>query len=123
MNMTIKRKSWAFAIIYMFLSLAIEAAVMILFGLRVPQDVPTLRLVVLTIPPALATWVCGYRKPKEFALLALLASVLTAGISMLVGRLTGVSTGMIEPIINRSIAGFLAAEITNRVVAKAAKTA
>jgi len=117
--MTIKRKSWAFAIIYMGLSIVIEGAVMILFGLRVPRDVPTLRLVVLTIPPALATWVCGYRKPKEFALLALLASVLTAGISMLVGRLTGINTGMIEPIINRFIAGFLAAEITNRVVPRA----
>lgn len=116
--MIIKRKSWAFAIIYVVLSIGIEAAVMILFGLRVPGDVPKLRLVVLTIPPALATWVCGYRKPKEFALLALLASVLTAGISILVGRLTGVSTGMVEPIINRSIAGFLAAAITNRVLAK-----
>ena len=118
--MTIKRKSWAFAIIYMLLSIAIEGAVMILFGLRVPQDVPTLRLVVLTIPPALAPWVCGYRKPREVALLALLASFLTAGISMLVGRLTGINTGMIEPIINRSIAGFLAAEITNGVVPRAA---
>ena len=117
--MTIKRKSWAFAIIYMLLSLAIEGAAMILFGLRVPQDIHTLQPVVLTIPPALATWVCGYRKPREFALLALLASVLTAGISILVGRLTGINTGLVEPIINRSIAGFLSAEITNRVVAKA----
>ncbi len=119
----IKRKTWAFAIIYMLLSIIIEGAVMILFGLKVPQDIPKLRLVVLTVPPILAPWICGYHKLKEFVLLALLVSILTAGISILAGRLTGINTGMVEPIINRLIAGFLAAEITNRAAARATRTA
>jgi hypothetical protein len=122
MNMTIKRKSWAFAIIYMVFSIVIEGAVMIFFGLRVPQDIPTLRLVVLTIPPLLAPWVCGYRKLGEVAFLAVLASILTAGLSVVFGRLTGINTGMLAPIVIRALAGFLAAETTNRVVVKAPRT-
>jgi len=81
----------------MVLSMAIEAAAMITFHLSIPRDVSKLWPLVLTVPPALAPWICGYRKPKEYALLALLASVLTAGVSMLVNILTGISIGLLEP--------------------------
>jgi hypothetical protein len=37
-------------------------------------------------------------------------------VTLTVNKLSGISTGLLEPIINRSVAGFLAATITNRIV-------
>jgi len=113
-----KRKPWAMAIIYVAVSLAVEAALMVVGHLKVPQHNAILAPVVLTIPPLLVAWICGYRRPKELVAVALLLSVLTLGLTVTFGRLTGVSTGMVEPIIVRTLAGFLAGMIavwqTNR---------
>ncbi|MBI5395614.1 MAG: hypothetical protein HZA91_09995 [Verrucomicrobia bacterium] len=109
-----RRQPWALAIIYMVVSLAVEAALMVVGHLKVPQDNAILAPVVLTIPPVLAAWICGYRWPKELVLVAIVLSVLTLGLTLLAGRLTGVSTGLLEPIIVRAIAGFLAGSIVNR---------
>ena len=114
--MTIRRKAWAFAIIYLALSLGFEASLILLAGLRVPEDNATIAPLILTVPPILAVLLAGYRKPKEFVVLVVLTVVLTVAITLTVNKLTGISTGLLEPIINRSIAGFLAATITNRIL-------
>ncbi len=114
--MTIRRKAWAFAIIYLALSLGFEASLIIFGGLRVPEDNATIAPLILTIPPILAVLLAGYRKPKEFVVLLVLTVVLTVAITLTVNKLTGISTGLLEPIINRSIAGFVAATITNRLL-------
>jgi hypothetical protein len=115
--MTIKRKAWVFAVVYTLLSLATEAGLMILIGLKIPQDNAIIAPIILTIPPVLAVWICGYRRPNEFVVLVVLTSVLTLIISIAVSTATGVSTGLIQPIIIRPISALLAAAITRRVVA------
>jgi uncharacterized membrane protein len=114
--LTIRRKAWAFAIIYLALSLGFEASLIIFGGLRVPEDNATIAPLILTIPPILAILLAGYRKPKEFVVLVVLTVVLTVAVTLTVNKLSGISTGLLEPIINRSVAGFLAATITNRIV-------
>jgi hypothetical protein len=76
-----------------------------------PQHNAILVLVVLTIPPLLVAWICGYRQPKELVTVAVLLSALTLALTVTFGKLTGVSTGMIEPILVRALAGFLAGTI------------
>ncbi len=106
-----KRKPWAMAIIYVVVSLAVEAALMVVGHLKVPQHNGILAPVVLTVPPLLVAWICGYRRPKELAAVAVLLSVMTLVLTVTFGRITGVSIGMIEPILNRLLAGFLAGMI------------
>ncbi len=113
--MTIRRNSWAFALIYLALSLLFEASLILCGGLRVPEDNATIAPLILTVPPILAATLAGYGKPKEFVMLVVFTVVLTMVITLTVNKLTGISTGLLEPIINRSIAGFLAATITNRM--------
>jgi len=85
----------------------------------VPGDNARIAPVVLTVPPALAAALSGYRRPfEDFLVIATLAAILTLLITAVVSRLSGVSTGLVEPIINRSVAGWLAATLTNRVTAK-----
>ena len=115
--MTIKRKAWVFAVVYTPLSLATEAGLIILIGLKIPRDNIIIAPIILTIPPVLAAWICGYRWAKEFVILVVLTFVLTVTISVIVSTCTGISTGLIQPIIIRPISAFLAAEITIRVVA------
>jgi hypothetical protein len=100
-------------------SLALEAALMIVGRLKVPQDNAILAPVVLTIPPVLAAWICGYRWPKEMGVVAVLLSVLTLGFTLLAGRLTGVSTGFLEPIVVRALSGFLAGAFAGRLFSHA----
>lgn len=99
------------ALIYVVTSLAVEAALMIVGRLKVPQHNAILAPVVLTIPPLLVAWICGYCRPKELIFMAGLLSVLTLVLTVIFGRLTGISTGMIEPILVRTLAGFLAGTI------------
>lgn len=99
------------ALLYVVVSLAVEAALMIVGRLKVPQHNFVLAPVVLTIPPLLVAWICGYRRPKELLVVAVLLSVLTLALTVIFGKLTGVSTGMVEPIIVRTLAGFLAGTI------------
>jgi hypothetical protein len=114
--MKFKKQPWFLAILYVVTSLLIEAAAMIIGHLRPPQDNAILAPIVLTIPPVLAAWLCGYRRPKEWAAVAVLLSVLTLVITIVAGKITGISTGMIEPIIDRVLAGFLAGAIVNRMM-------
>jgi hypothetical protein len=121
MTIAIRRKPWALAIIYAAVSLAVEAGLIVVGGLRVPEDNAVIAPIVLTIPPVLAAWIAGYRRPKEWIILAILASVLTLGLTLLACRITGISTGLAEPIVVRTLAGFLAGTITNRVAAETGK--
>jgi len=109
-----KKKPWVLALIYASISLGIEAAFMIVGHLKVPQHNAILAPIVLTIPPLLTAWICGYRRPKDWVIVAALLSVLTLGLTLLAGRITHVSTGLLEPIIVRSLAGFLAGIIADR---------
>ena len=114
-----KRKPWAMAIIYVIASLAVEAVFIVVGRLKVPQDNAILAPIVLTIPPLLVAWTCGYRRPKELILVAVSLSLMTLGLTAVAGKLTGVSTGMLEPIINRTLAGFLVGLIAVRKFAPA----
>ncbi len=113
--MTLKRARWAYAILYALVSILIEAGLILLLGLSVPEDNAKIFPVVLTLPPLATAWIAGYRKPRELALLAILSSLFTLAVTLAVVRITGVAAGIIEPIINRSLAGYLAAAITQRV--------
>lgn len=109
------RKALLFAAIYLALSIGIEAALIVLLRWRVPQDNYRIAPVILTIPPLLAALLAGGRRIKPFLLLLFLTIVLTVVVTMVVTRLTGKSIGLTEPLISRSIAGFLAALITMAV--------
>ena len=110
-----RRQPWVFAIAYVVVSLAVEAALIVFGRLRVPQDNAILAPVVLTVPPMLTAWICGYRRPKEFIIVAVLAGVMTLLLTAVAGRLTGISTGLAEPIVVRTIAGFFSGIISSRV--------
>ena len=112
------RKPWAFGIVYVGLSLGVEASLIIFGRLRIPEDIPIIAPIILTIPPILAAILTGYRKPREFLTIVGLTAGLTLVITFTVIRITGISTGFVEPIFNRFIAGFLAAYITNRINAQ-----
>lgn len=119
--MTIERRTWAFAVIYMALSMVVEIALIAIVGLKIPKDNAIIAPTLLTLSPVLAALITGYRRPKEFILLILLTVVLTLFMVLVFGRLTGISTGLLAPIVIRSLAGFLAATFTNRVVPKTPK--
>jgi hypothetical protein len=116
---TVERRPWVYALTYMGLSIAIEIVLIAVVGLRVPRDNAIIAPLLLTISPVAAALICGYRRPKEFVLLVVLTVVLTVLCVLVFSRLTGISTGLIEPIIVRSLAGFLAAAITNRLAPNA----
>src|SRR5262245_44191218 len=104
------RKPWAFAVLYMGLSMGLEIVLIVVFRLRVPEDNKVIAPILLTIPPALAASCSGYRRPlKSFLTVAALAAILTLVLTLAVNRLTGVTTGVVEPIFNRLAAGWLAA--------------
>ena len=114
----IGRRPWAFALLYMGLSLVVEIFLIVVIRLRVPEDNAKIAPVLLTIPPVLAAWISGFRRPpRDLWTVAALASVLTLLVTAVVTRITGINTGLVEPIINRSAAGWLAAVITNRIAA------
>lgn len=108
---------WAVALIYTVVSLAVEAATMVIGHLQVPRDTAILAPVVLTVPPVLTAWISGYRRPRELVLTAVLLSVLTLVLTLFAGRLTGISSGMVEPVIVRTLAGLLAGTIAVRRIA------
>ncbi len=119
MTSLIGRRPGAFAILYVIVSLLVETVLIVVLRWRVPEDNARIAPAVLTIPPMLAAWLSGYRRPlKDFLTVAELAAILTLLITIIVSRLSGVSTGLVEPIVNRSAAGWLAALITNRATSK-----
>lgn len=117
------RQPWAFAILYVALSMAIEIVLMVVFRLKVPADNARIAPILLTVPPILAAGISGFRRPlRDFWTVALLSAVLTLVVTIVVTRLTGINTGLAEPIFNRSLAGLLAALVTNRVRASLVTT-
>lgn len=115
--MTLKKNPWSFAVLYMAISMATEILLIVVVRLRVPEDNRFIAPILLTIPPVLATWIGGYRQAKEFWVNVALTVALTLGLTLAVNALTGIKTGITEPIINRSLAGLIAAAITNRLSA------
>jgi hypothetical protein len=114
--MTIKKNPFAFAILYMTISMAIEIVLIVVVGLRVPRDNGVIAPILLTAPPVLAALIGGYRRPKVLGIIVVLTAALTLGITLTANKLTGIDTGITEPIITRSLAGLLGAAITNHVV-------
>lgn len=110
--MPLRRKPWVLALVYAALSLSVEAALMVGGGFRAPRDNAILAPVVLTVPPLLAAWMTGRRQVRELLPLASLLSVLTLLLTLAAGRMTGVRTGMAEPVIVRFAAGLLAGLLT-----------
>jgi len=113
--MSRREKPWALALVYVAFSLAVEAALMVIGRLRVPRDNAILAPIVLTVPPLLAAWLTGRRRLRDLLPLAVLLSVLTLILTLAAGRVTGIKTGLAEPLIVRSAAGFLAGLILNRI--------
>jgi hypothetical protein len=113
--MTIKNNPWVFAVFYMAISMATEIVLIVLFGLRVPRDNKIIAPILLTIPPVVAAWFGGYRRPKILTTNVLLTAALTLGTTLAANALTGIHTGIAEPMITRSLAGLLGAAITNRL--------
>lgn len=115
----IGRRPWTFAIVYVAVSLLVEIALIVGVGWKVPQDNARIAPILLTLPPVLVVAFSGYRRPfKDFIATAALVAVLTVAITVVVNRLSGITTGLIEPIINRSAAGWLAAALMNRATAR-----
>jgi hypothetical protein len=116
MKTLIGRGPWSFAALYTGVSLAVEAVLIVIGRLKVPENNAVLVPIVLTVPPLLAAAFSEFRRPpRDLWTVVALASILTLMITAVVTRLTGVSTGLAEPLLNRSIAGWLAARIANRV--------
>ena len=116
--MGMKRASWKYALVYTCLSLGIEAALIVVGRLRVPDDNAIIAPIILTVPPILAAWISGYRARKVFVVLVGFTIVLTLAITIVFGRLTGISTGLAAPIVIRFVAGFLAGAMANKVAPK-----
>lgn len=109
---------WAFALIYTALSMATEIVLIVIFRMKIPQDNGIIAPIILTLPPLAAAWIAGYRYRSGLITLAILTAILTVIVTLTVTHFTGVSTGLREPLINRPIAGFLAAIIGCRLLAK-----
>jgi hypothetical protein len=90
---------------YVALSLLIEAASIVVGRLKVPADDLLLAPIVLTVPPMLVAWICGYRTRRTFFVAAGSTALLTFVFTVAAGRLTGVSTGLTEPVVVRFLAG------------------
>jgi len=99
----------------MALSMALEIALIVVGRLRVPQDNAIIAPILLTVSPIAAALICGYRRPRELILVAFLAVFLTLLFVLVFGRITGISTGIAPPIVIRTLAGILAAVVTNKV--------
>jgi hypothetical protein len=100
--------AWHYAVLYVAVSLITEITLLTIGRLRIPQDNAVLGPVVLSVPPALAAWLFGYRRPRSFLALAGLTAITTLVLTAIAGRLTGVRTGLAEPIVVRTLSGFVA---------------
>jgi len=110
-----RSKPWVFGLVFMALSMALEIALIVVGRLRVPQDNAIIAPILLTVSPIAAALICGYRRPRELILVAFLAVFLTLLFVLVFGRITGISTGIAPPIVIRTLAGILAAVVTNKV--------
>ena len=65
MKTPIGRSPWSFAALYTAMSLAVEIVLIVVVGLKVPEDNAVIAPVVLTVPPLLAAQCSGYRRPLQ----------------------------------------------------------
>ena len=108
---------WAFALVYTGLSLATEIVLIVIFRLKIPEHNAIIAPIILIIPPIAAAWIAGYRSSKSLGVMAVMTAFLTLVVTLTVTHFTRVNTGLLEPLINRPVASFLAAIITNRLIA------
>lgn len=109
------QRPWGIAIIYVVVSLAIEALAMLIGRLSPPRDNAILAPIVLTIPPLVTAWLSGYRHPRALMTVAFSLAALTLLLTVLVNRLTGISTGLLEPLVNRTLAGLAVGLFARRI--------
>jgi hypothetical protein len=88
---------------------------LVVVRLRIPQDNAIIAPVILAVSPVAAALICGYRRPRSIAMLAVTTVILTIAIVMGFERLTGISTGLAAPVVIRTAAGVLAALLTHRI--------
>lgn len=121
--MKVTRRILLFTLAYVIISLCIEASLIVFVGLRVPENNAQIAPVILTIPAIIAALVAGYRSPRMLLSISVMTGVLTLAVTLVFIGITGISTGFVEPVINRSIAGFLSALIvSNLLVNKSGKS-
>ena len=96
--------------------MATEILLIVVFRLQIPQHNTIIAPIILILPPIAAAWIARYRSWRELSILAALTAFLTLVVTLTVTHFTKVNTGLLEPLINRPIASFLAAAITNRIV-------
>lgn len=113
-----KLSPWAFALVYTALSMATEIVLIVVFRLKIPQHNAIIAPVILILPPIVAAWIAGYRSPKDLGITAALTSLSTLVVTLTVTHFTKVNTGLLEPLINRPIAAWLAAVLANRIIAR-----
>ena len=101
-----------FGATYMALSMAIEVVLLVVVRLRIPEDNAVIASILLAVSPVAAALVCRYRRPRSILLLSIVTVLLTIALVMAFGRLTGISTGIVPPIVIRTLAGYLAARGT-----------
>lgn len=111
-----KLPPWAFALIYTALSMATEIILIVVFRLKIPEQNAIIAPIILILSPIVAAWIAGYRSGKELSVMAALTALLTLVVTLTVTHFTKVNTGLLEPLINRPIASFLAAMITNKII-------
>jgi hypothetical protein len=116
--LTIDRTALAFGVTYMAISMAIEIVLLVVVGLRIPQDNARIATILLTVSPIAAAVICGLRRPKTLIAVAVATVVLTIAGVMVFGRIMGISTGIGPPIVIRTLAGFLAAALSNRLIGR-----
>jgi hypothetical protein len=107
----IRSRPWVYGLIYMGLSMAIEIMLLVVFRLQIPRDNAIIAPILLVASPLLAAWICGYRRPQHLLPLAAVTVLLTLILVMGFGR----TTGILAPVIIRTVAGFVAAWGLKRV--------
>jgi hypothetical protein len=102
----------AYGFIYMGLSMAIEIALLVVFRLKIPQDNSIIAPILLIASPVCAALICGHRHGRTLVPLVLITIFLTLLLVMGFGRVTGI----VPPVIIRTLAGCCAAWLVSRVV-------
>lgn len=115
-----RRKPWFYGITYMAASIGAEILLLVVGRLQVPRDNRIIAPIILTVAPLAAAWFCGYRRGRELLPLAMTTVLFTLLLVMVFNRLTGITTGLLEPILVRTAAGILAAWLINRLIRETA---
>lgn len=112
------KKALKYAFVYVVISLLFELLMIFGFGFRVPQDNATLGPLIISIPPLILALLYGRESKKKFFILLFSTAILTLIITLTFIAITGISTGFVEPIFNRGLAGILAYRLTTRFTRK-----